>query len=56
MTARVSGNSSLAVVVTPSPHVAEASRVPGSKAQAFTPRPIGTVARTLPFRLSVGKI
>ena len=47
-TVNFSGDSSFAIVVTPSPQEAKASCVAGSNAQPSTPAPIGTVATTLP--------
>src|SRR5262249_27689538 len=46
------GVSSLAIVVVPSPHDANASCIESSNAQPSTPAPIGTVAITFPLSVS----
>src|SRR5207244_9066793 len=52
ITVNLSGASSLAIVVVPSPHDAKASWLASSNAQPSTPAPIGTLATTLPVSVS----
>src|SRR5439155_10147450 len=52
ITVNFPGATSLAIVVVPSPQVANASCVVSSNAQPSTPAPIGTVSTTFPLSVS----